>query len=66
MLRAYVAEAPDTVIRAIDVRPGLLGYAGPEVSRPLGVLSGAIFAAVTRASFTVCVTWFQYLVWTRV
>ena len=42
LLRAYVAEIPDGVIRAINVRPEPLGNAGPEIAEPLGVLSGMI------------------------
>ena len=65
LLRAYVAEIPDAVIREIDVRPELLGYAGPQAVGPSGVLSRMIFEAVTRASYTACLTWFQSLDWDR-
>ena len=42
-----------------------LGHAGPQVIEPLGVLSGMIFAAMTRASYTARVTCFQSIGWNR-
>ena len=59
MLRALKAEIPGAVFRAISVHPELLGRAGPRVIELLGFLSGMIFAAVTRASYSVRVKWFQ-------
>ena len=65
LLRAYVAEIPDSLIRAIYVRAELLGRAGLQAIELLGVLSGVIFAAVTRASNTVRATWFRPISWNR-
>ena len=60
-----MAEIPDAVIRALTVRPELLGHAGPGVIAPLGVLSGMILAAATRASCTARVRWPQCIGWSR-
>ena len=65
LLRAYVAGIPGAVPRAVDVRPELFGYAGPAVIEPLCGLSGMIFAALTLASYSARVKWFQSLDWTR-
>ena len=45
MLRSYVVGIPDAVIRAINLRPELLGPPGPGVVEPLGVLPGIVFAS---------------------
>ena len=65
LLRATVAEIPDTAIRAMNARPGLFGHAGPRVIEPLGVLSGVPPAAGTRAPYTARATWFQPIDWNR-
>ena len=65
LLRAYVVEIPDAAVRAINVRPALLGHAGSQVIEPLGVLSGMIFVAVTHASYSACVNLTQSIDWSR-
>ena len=65
LARAYVVEIPDAVIRAMDLRPAMLGHPGPGVVGPLGILSGMVFFAVTRASYTVRVKWFESIDWSR-
>ena len=60
-----MAEIPDAVIRALTVRPEFLGCAGPRVIAPLGVPSGMILAAATRASCTARVRWPQCVDWSR-
>ena len=59
LLRAFAVEIPDALLRAIGMRPELLGRAGPGVVEPLGVLPGMIFAAATRALYAARVMWFQ-------
>ena len=63
--RAFAAEIPDAAVRAINVRPALLGRAGPQAIEPLGVLSGMILVAVTRASYSAFVKWPQFIRWSR-
>ena len=65
LLRAYVGEIPDAVIRAIALRPGLLGHDRPGVVGPLGVLSGIVCASVARASYTARVKSLESIVWSR-
>ena len=65
LLRAYVAEFPGPVLRAINVRLELLGRAGSQVIGPLGVLSRMIFPAAARASNTARVKWFESIYWSR-
>ena len=65
LLRAHVVEIPDSVFRAIDVRPELLDSASPEAFEPPGVSSGMIFAVVTRASYSARLNWFQRPDWNR-
>ena len=60
LLRTYVAEVPDSVIRGTDMRPELLDITGSAAVEPLGVSSGMIFAAVTRTSYSVRLNWFQF------
>ena len=52
LIRAYVGETPDPVVRAMSVRPELLNLSGPPVLEPPVVLPGMIFAAVARASYS--------------
>ena len=60
-----MAEIPDAALRALTVLPEWLGHAGPRVIAPLGVLSGMILAAATRASCTARVRWPQCIDWSR-
>ena len=66
LLRAYAVEIPRAVIRAINVRPELVGRTGPGVEEMLGVLPGMNLASVTRASYSARVQWFQSIDWSRV
>ena len=65
LMRAYVVEVPGALIRAIGLRPALLGRAGPGVVGPLGVLSGMSFASVARASYSSRVMRFRDIHWNR-
>ena len=65
LLRAYAVEIPGAVIRAIGMRPELLGRAGPGVGEPLGALPGMVFTEVARASCSARVKWSQSIRWGR-
>ena len=63
LLRAYVDEIPDSGIRAIWTRAELLNLSGQTALEPLGVVSGMVLAAITRASYAARLRWFQSLGW---
>ena len=64
VLRAYVEDIPiPTALAACD-RDDLVGEDGQL--QPLGVVSGMVFAMVTRASYSARLTWFQSLDWSKV
>ena len=65
LLRPFAVEVADALIRAITLRPGLIGRGGPGVVEPSVVLSGMIFASVTRALYRVRVQRFQSIDWSR-
>ena len=56
-------EIPVSAILAICARPELLDLSGPSALGPLGVASGMVSAAITRASYTARLRWFESLEW---
>ena len=59
LLRSYVGDIPQSVVRVIATRAGLVGQSG--TLELLGVIAGMVFATVTRASFMARFKWFQSL-----
>ena len=56
-MRAYVEDIPSPTALALRDREDLAGEDGQL--QPLGVVSGMVFAMVTRASYSARLTWFQ-------
>ena len=61
VLRAYVEDISPPVVLTIAQRYGLVGEAGQR--EPRGVIAGAVFAIVTRASYGARSKLFQSLDW---
>ena len=64
LLRAYINDAPASVVPAIGARQYLVGARGGL--QPLGVVAGLGFAGVIRASYSARFSWLQCLDWLRV